>query len=125
MTPSQAKRLVGRTIVAVDLDADWAGEGHSRVLMHDPTITLDDGSRLRFVVEEAPDGGEYGVDLVHAGGRRTPKASDLIRELAAAVDDELTAAGADEVRQHPAFASKARLLDRVERYLKAHERTET
>lgn len=66
MKKSEAKRLIGRTIAAIDLDASWEGEGRNRVLMHAPTITLDDGTTLRFVVEEHPEGGEYGVDIVHA-----------------------------------------------------------
>lgn len=71
MKPSEAKRLVGRKIVAVDLDPSWEGTGLNRVLMHNPTIRLDDGSYLRFVVEENPDGGEYGVDIVRERGDRT------------------------------------------------------
>ena len=63
MTPSEAKRLIGRTIVAVDLDATWEGEGLHRRRMHSPRVFLDDGSQLYFVVEEHPDGGEYGVDI--------------------------------------------------------------
>jgi hypothetical protein len=31
--------------------------------MHAPRIFLDDGSHLYFVVEEHPDGGEYGVNI--------------------------------------------------------------
>jgi hypothetical protein len=64
MTPAQAKKLVGRTIVDVDMDEGWEGDGPQRVRMHSPTVTLDDGSLLRFVVEEHPEGGEYGVDIV-------------------------------------------------------------
>lgn len=64
MTPKQAKALVGRTIVAVDLNASWQGEGLDRVRMHNPTIHLDDGTAIRFLVEEHPEGAEYGVDLV-------------------------------------------------------------
>ena len=74
MTPKQAQRLVGRTIVAVELNATWETDigSHTRVKMHDPTITLDDGSRLRFVVEEHPSGDGYGVHPVHVRpkGRR-------------------------------------------------------
>lgn len=68
MNAKQAKRLVGRKIVAVDLGGRWEGDGGCRVWMHDPTITLDDGSRLRFVVEEHPIGADYGVSIV----RRPP-----------------------------------------------------
>lgn len=33
ITPKEAKRLVGRTIVAVELNATWEGEGRQRRLM--------------------------------------------------------------------------------------------
>lgn len=65
MKAREAKRLVGRTIVAVDLQATWEGDGPNRVRMHKPRITLDDGSVLTFLVEEHPDGAAYGVDLEH------------------------------------------------------------
>lgn len=70
MTPKETKTVIGRTIVAIELDATWEGEGRWRRRMHRPTIILDDGSALRFVVEEHPDGGEYGVDIVHRKSRK-------------------------------------------------------
>lgn len=64
------KNLVGRRIVAVDMQASVQGESrHDRRTMHKPLITLDDGSVLYFVVEEHPEGFEYGVDI----GRVKPK----------------------------------------------------
>lgn len=58
-------KLVGRTIVKVDLDPSWesAEGGGNRRRMHSPRFTLDDGAVLFFVVEEHPEGGEYGVDV--------------------------------------------------------------
>lgn len=53
----QARQLVGRTIVGFDPCPFDDGRGG---IAHDPVILLDDGSRLRFVVEET-DVGEYGV----------------------------------------------------------------
>ena len=70
MTPKEAAKLVGRMIVSVDLDATWEGEGANRVRMHDPTILLDDGSRLRFLTEEHPSGDSYGVDIIHIRTRK-------------------------------------------------------
>ena len=64
MSPREAKRLVGRTIVAVELNGSWKGERRLRSYMHAPVITLDDGTFLRFTVEEHPEGGEYGVNIV-------------------------------------------------------------
>ena len=66
------KALIGRSIVAVDMQASVQGESrHDRRTMHKPLITLDDGSVLYFVVEEHPEGAEYGVDI----GRTKPKNS--------------------------------------------------
>lgn len=66
------KALIGRSIVAVDMQASVQGESrHDRRTMHKPLITLDDGSVLYFVVEEHPEGAEYGVDI----GRTKPKKS--------------------------------------------------
>jgi len=53
-----ARELVGKRIVAFDPGVfvpceEWRG------VCHNPTITLDDGTRLYFVVEET--GAEYGI----------------------------------------------------------------
>ena len=65
------KALIGRSIVAVDMQASVQGESrHDRRTMHKPLITLDDGSVLYFVVEEHPEGAEYGVDI---GRKKTKK----------------------------------------------------
>jgi hypothetical protein len=71
---------VGRTIVKVDMQGRWETDtyGGCREYMHDPAITLDDGSVLRFHVEEHPtgDGGAYGVDILRVRpDRRTSSAS--------------------------------------------------
>ncbi len=69
-TPKSAARyLLGRTIVAVDLNEFEDDEGGKCT---DPVIVLDNGSQLRFVVQEAPGVGEYGVCICRdaiAGGR--------------------------------------------------------
>lgn len=52
--------------------------------MHSPTIVLDDGTKVRFVVEEHPDGGEYGVDIVLAKAH-----PDLGRECRPKEEDAL------------------------------------
>ena len=58
-----AAALVGKTIVAFDPGrwVDAAGK-----VAHNPTITLSDGSRLYFVVEETDPGWEYGVRIGRA-----------------------------------------------------------
>ncbi len=58
------KQLVGRTIVKVEPNGSVEGEGGCACWMHAWKLTLDDGAVLGFVVEEHPDGGEYGVDIV-------------------------------------------------------------
>lgn len=58
-----ARRLVGRTIVAVDLRPFDAGSDESpRGTTFAPVLTLDDGTRVRFVVDET-EGSEYGVTV--------------------------------------------------------------
>jgi hypothetical protein len=55
----KARDLIGRKIVAVDLDGYRDPSGyHTR-----PVLTLDNGRRLSFVVSETFDGDEYGVSL--------------------------------------------------------------
>jgi hypothetical protein len=76
MTPKEAEKLIGRRIVAVDLGRSWETDLHGggRVLMHmHPSIALDDGSVLRFLVEEHPSGTEYGVDFLVVKPRRVAK----------------------------------------------------
>lgn len=62
-TPSD-RELHGRTIVAFHAGAYRVPDGRQTKTMHDPEIVLDDGTVLRFVVEENPDGGEYGVKVI-------------------------------------------------------------
>ena len=62
-----AKQLVGRTIVRAEPNSGVDEKSESD-WMHDWVLTLDDGSQLAFVVEEHPDGGEYGIQIV----RRKP-----------------------------------------------------
>lgn len=57
--------IVGRRIVHVDMGACKVPYGPSTLTMHDPTITLDNGVRLRFLTEENPHGGEYGVNIIY------------------------------------------------------------
>lgn len=73
MTPKEAKRLVGRTIAAVDLGGSWETDIHggSRVYMHFPTVTLDDGTVLSFIAEEHPSGDStYGIEICARRPRR-------------------------------------------------------
>ena len=66
-----AKQLVGRTIVKAEPCGGISDANADEVVqtwMHNWVLTLDDGSQLALVVEEHPDGGEYGVDIV----RREP-----------------------------------------------------
>ena len=57
-----ARELVGKTITAFDPGAGKPdGKDPNAYTMHSPSITLSDGSRLWFRVEEHPEGGEYGV----------------------------------------------------------------
>jgi hypothetical protein len=53
------KHLVGRTIVDVDPGPFSNGKGGTA---HDPTLTLDDGRKVFFVVEET-EVGKYGISL--------------------------------------------------------------
>lgn len=45
------------------------------------------------------------------------KTERLMREMYGAIDEELAAAGPDEMKQHPMHQSKARLLARAKRHL--------
>lgn len=53
--------------------------------------------------------------------RRPPRlpaeARRLIERLLSAIDEELTAAGPDEAKQHPTLRRKYQLCDRARRYL--------
>lgn len=57
----QARDLVGRKIVAVEFHP-FKCRRHYNEWATQPVITLDNGRRLRFVVQET-DYGEYGVAL--------------------------------------------------------------
>lgn len=74
MKPSEAKKLIGKKIAAIDLGGCWEEDEHGgqRCFMHmHPTITLDDGTKLYFHVEEHPsgDGHSYGVEICWARKR--------------------------------------------------------
>lgn len=60
----KVRRLIGRTIVAAEPNPfDGSdGDGDPDLRSHDWTLTLDDGTRMRFFVEET-EVGEYGVDI--------------------------------------------------------------
>lgn len=55
------RQLVGRRIVDFDPQPFYAGKARD-FMAHDPVITLDDGSKLTFTVEET-DAGEYGIAI--------------------------------------------------------------
>jgi hypothetical protein len=69
------RHVIGRRIVAVEMNTVKVKDEGYGGRMHDPRITLDDGSTLRFVVEEHPEGAEYGVNIVrhNAPSRRKEK----------------------------------------------------
>ncbi len=55
------KQLVGRTIVAVTPRAFRTGRPGRNEWSYEPIFMLDDGSRVRFVVDETESGDGYGV----------------------------------------------------------------
>ena len=79
------KALVGRTIVKAEPNTSWEGEGSNRVRMHNWELTLDNGRMVRFMVEEHPDGAEYGIDIVLVRMRRglavKPKLTEAQHEM--------------------------------------------
>ena len=46
------------------MNASVEGTPGDHRTMHDPVIYLDDGSSIAFLVEEHPEGAEYGVNIV-------------------------------------------------------------
>jgi hypothetical protein len=56
-----AKRLIGRRIVRVKLNSFRDGRSG---WVADPTLFLDDGTALRFIVKETELGADYGIELV-------------------------------------------------------------
>lgn len=62
------KWLIGRTITDVDMGVSNRRTTSGR-LAHDPTITLDNGAKLVFHVEETVDN-EYGVDISYIKPRK-------------------------------------------------------
>lgn len=60
---SAYKKLIGRTIVGVEPHCfltDNAGTNARNGWTSDPTLMLDDGTRVRFIVDET-ETGEYGL----------------------------------------------------------------
>jgi len=73
-TPKLAARLVGLTIVAVDLrpfNPNMLDTGDLRPAF-DPIITFSDGSRITFMVQET-EVGEYGVEIMRHVAEQSPK----------------------------------------------------
>jgi len=64
-----ARELVGRRITAFAARAQRDNDGR---LIHYPTMTLDDGSRLVFSVEEATDI-EAGIFIMKVNPRRSAR----------------------------------------------------
>ena len=76
---STARAMVGRTIVDVDLhpfDPENAGQVDGDEYAYNPVVTLDDGTRLFFVVQES-EIGEYGVKICRnvQNRKRKPRAA--------------------------------------------------
>lgn len=67
MRQPSARELIGKRIVGFTTDPKPDGRGGT---CHDPAIRLDDGTSLRFYVEET-DLGEYGVgvNVIRIGGK--------------------------------------------------------
>lgn len=63
MTLATARLLVGRTIVAVDLQPfdDCDSAGRKVKTCYDPRLVLDNGARVTFMVDEIDCGDGYGV----------------------------------------------------------------
>lgn len=61
---ANARLLVGRTIVAVELNAsdDVSDSGQKIKTVYDPTFILDNGARVFFVVQETEHGSSYGIE---------------------------------------------------------------
>jgi hypothetical protein len=57
------KHLVGKRIVRVDMRPFKTGDRGAERTCHDPLIELDDGSVLRFWVEETESGDTYGIGI--------------------------------------------------------------
>lgn len=65
-----ARELVGKRITAFRANPSKDGAGGT---YHDPCITLDDGTSLRFVVQETDEGASYGVLVVRTKARPRSK----------------------------------------------------
>jgi hypothetical protein len=63
VTLATAKLLVGRTIIAVDLQPfdDCNDAGKKIRTCYAPVLTLDNGARVRFSVDETNNGDVYGI----------------------------------------------------------------
>ena len=73
-TPKLAARLIGLTIVAIDLRPFDANMDSStdRPRAFNPILTLSDGSRVTFLVQET-EVGDYGVEIVrYVASRKRP-----------------------------------------------------
>lgn len=64
-TTASSRLLVGRTITSVELHTRRTERGQ----IHDPVITLDNGAKLFFVVQET-DEMEYGVRPLYLKPRK-------------------------------------------------------
>ena len=53
--------LIGRTIVAYDNGTNESVLTSGARPSHNPVLTLDNGARLSFIVEELLDGDDYGI----------------------------------------------------------------
>ncbi len=56
--------------------------------------------------------------------RSVDKMRKLLEDAVDAVQDELTAAGPEEVRDHPAYQSKKKLVDRINKFLNGAQSAE-
>jgi hypothetical protein len=68
-TPATTRLIVGRRIVALDQQPYDGGRGR---IAHYFLLTLDNGARLRGVVDET-ETGEYGVELIYDPPKKAPR----------------------------------------------------
>lgn len=56
---------------------------------------------------------------------RLRRLETLLAEARDAINDDLTSAGLDEVRQHPSLQRRSRLVGRIDRFLAGARRADT
>jgi hypothetical protein len=70
MNQRELKKIIGKKIVALDM----RGQMDNGRKIYDPLFTLEDGTKISFVVQETNDGAYYGVKIAIHGKRKTKEA---------------------------------------------------